>query len=711
MISREDRTTPSTAAFAFLCLLALLVGLTGWLFTSAIVSFVNPAGPDTVEYLLVARSAFELAPWTVGALAFLVAWQTVCACRLFRLSRWQDAFGWPSVAPLAPLLLLALPLGAVALLAAPLVRASPPWDLSVRRPPVVAPYGHRRTRGGCDGRTLRKNDGAARAPGHSVYATRLGAPDTGNPPGWRARILTEGSLRPGRGRRRAEVPYATSRTGTRGRGTDIDNLVPIQKLPVDYQPQPLRNFRHAAEAISTIAADLASDARRLAGLPAPPRPGPAVAHGDAFVQGKRGGVYQVHNPGLSLLLFPGYFLDRFALNWTSHSFAQGPAHLYATSVALLSMYLLWGVALYRFLTSQTNNRPLSFAVACTALLSLPATAFAYQYYPEVAGGLLLAVVARYVAFTNDARFWPAFEYGALAGYLPWLHVRFGYAAIVAGTLMAVGRMRSSRQAVLGFWTGVLLPIGALCLYSYHITGSLLPFKVWEVMLAVDPSTHVVHPAVARRFVGLWLDVDSGLVSHAPVYALALSGLWPLWRRSRRLTGIRGAFRRASRAPISRVQLARQRHDTFANCHRGCAAARDPAGGSRPALPAVAMVSRHMRRARGNLHRQRLVVQPTFRPRPAGARGTNDRRVAEPPGFPAPRHSGLADKSTRALLDCRHSDRSPLAGNPLGAGHHAMVMVERDGDGSHRHRVRRFGDWRVDRRAASYSFPRRLPRGT
>ena len=145
------------------------------------------------------------------------------------------------------------------------------------------------------------------------------------------------------------------------------------------------------------------------------------------------------------------------------------------------------------------------------------------------------LVGRYVAIPTNGRFWPAFGYGVLAGYLPWLHVRFGYAAIVAGTLMTVGRTRSARHAVVGFWMGVAFPLGALGLYSYYLTGSLLPFKVWELMLAAEPATHVVHPAAARRFVGLWLDVDWGLVPHAPVYLLALAGMWPLWERSRRMT--------------------------------------------------------------------------------------------------------------------------------------------------------------------------------
>ncbi len=523
----------SVAGGAWLCLLALLLGSTGWLFTSVLVSFVDSSHANTVDYVLVGRSPFQLALWCLGALALLGAWLTVGARRLFRLSRWQDGFSWPLVRSLAPLLLLALPLGAVAMLATPLDRIAPPWiylfvDL---RWWLLAGIG------------ALLAAAAAKGPGR-LPGTRSRVSVFSGPLVWEfltiATLLAAAVLFSPKDRFDAAVVGDEPRyvryleNWYRGRGTDIDNLSPIQRLPVDYQPQILRNFRQAGEAMSTIAADLASDARRLAGLPAPPRPGPASSNGDAFVVGKRGGVYQVHNPGLSLLLFPGYFLDRFALTWTSHSFAQGPAHLYATNVVMLVLYLIWGWALFRLLSAHTGNHPLSFAVTCTALLSLPATAFAYQYYPEVAGGLLLAIVARFVIESTGARFWPAFGYGVLAGYLPWLHVRFGYAAIVVAALMTVGRMRSARHAVVGFASGVALPIGALCLYSYHLTGSLLPFKVWQLMLAVEPTTQAVHPAAVRRLVGLWLDINWGLVAHAPVYLLALAGMWPLWRRSRRM---------------------------------------------------------------------------------------------------------------------------------------------------------------------------------
>jgi hypothetical protein len=270
---------------------------------------------------------------------------------------------------------------------------------------------------------------------------------------------------------------------------------------------------------------------------------------------------------------------------------------------------------------------------------------------------------------------------AARGVPPWLHVRFGYAAVVVGTLMTVGRMRSARHAVAGFSSGIALSIGALCLYSYHVTGSLLPSKVWELMRAAEPATQAIHPAAMRRLVGLWLDINWELVAHAPVYLLALAGMWPLWRRT-------APDRDGDRA-----------------------VARDSVGRGRPALSPVAMVPRHVRRARGNLHRQRPVVQQPLPPRPTGAGRADDRRLAESPGLPPSRHARLVEQSPRALLDVGHTCRPALARHARGtrAGRHPVVLGERDGDGSPRRRGGQFRDWRVERRAPSRPFPGRLLR--
>jgi hypothetical protein len=524
----------SITAGAWLCLLAFLSGTTSWLFASAFVSFVDPAGSRPVDYLLVARPTFELALRSFAALGLICLWQVGCARRLFGLPRWQDALVWPAVGSLAPLLLLILPAAALALVAPPFATISSRAGAAIA-PPWIYLFIDMRwwlVAGICvlvaqsTAERVRATQPRFSLPSGSLFwelllvATLLGAAFAFSPKNRFDPAVV--------GDEPKYVRYLEN--WYRGGGTNIEGMIPIQQLPIDYQPRVFSALGHVGQALAMIVADLSADARRILGLPAPPRPGAASSTGDAFVEGKRGGIYQVHNPGLSLLLLPGYFIDRFALTWASHSFAQGPSHLYATNIAMLSLYLLWGVGLFRLLAAHTQNKFLAYVVTGVALLSLPATAFSYQYYPEVAAGLLIVLVGRYVTLT-DARGWPAFGFGVLAGFLPWLHVRFGYVSILAAALIAA---RSAPRSVVAFLIGAGVSLGTLCLYSYHITGSLLPFKVWSLMMAAEPTLQAVHPSVVRRLVGLWLDFNWGLLPHAPVYLLAMAGMWPLWQRNRML---------------------------------------------------------------------------------------------------------------------------------------------------------------------------------
>ena len=173
----------------------------------------------------------------------------------------------------------------------------------------------------------------------------------------------------------------------------------------------------------------------------------------------------------------------------SHSFAQGPAHLYATNVVML------------------------VAVSALGLRALPAALRTYRQPPTFIRGhlhgapqpaghrLRLSGTIRRSqedsfssssldssSMPTGARFWPAFGYGVLAGYLPWLHVRFGYAAIVAGRLMTVGRMRSARRAVVGFCESALRSrsVRSACT-AITSPGASFRSRYGQLMLAAEPD--------------------------------------------------------------------------------------------------------------------------------------------------------------------------------------------------------------------------------
>lgn len=98
-----------------------------------------------------------------------------------------------------------------------------------------------------------------------------------------------------------------------GRGFEIGGISSIAALPPDMAPRVTDDVRSAMT-------ETAKDVRRLGGAAGAALKGDwsrvsnrARYAGAWFVEGKYGGLYQVHTPGLSFLLFPGYALDRYLL--------------------------------------------------------------------------------------------------------------------------------------------------------------------------------------------------------------------------------------------------------------------------------------------------------------------------------------------------------------------------------------------------------------
>jgi hypothetical protein len=316
----------------------------------------------------------------------------------------------------------------------------------------------------------------------------------------------------------------------RGRGMDVADLGAIADLPPHSSSNVAGNVRLLGSALARVASDMESDVRRLLGRPARPRPGPSKSLGGWFVQGKRGGQYQVHPPGISALLFPGYFVDR-AISRTQAWHPQFPSNLYFTNLTVLILYLLWAVATLRLLWTYTGRVLISWLLTAVVFMSLPVSAFAYQYYPEVAAGLGVALLARYALLSTDVRARPAAAYGVLTGFLPWLHLRFLPLTLGAVVAVALTR-RGSRWAIAAFLAGLAPPLVALSVFDYHVTGSLMPWALYA--LTTDASLFSAARAW-RDLPALWLDRTWGLVAHSPIYLFTIPGFWWSWRRNKPIT--------------------------------------------------------------------------------------------------------------------------------------------------------------------------------
>jgi hypothetical protein len=514
---------------SFFIVLAVLVALNAWVFAGDLAPVVESTVPD---YVFLSPPVGQLTLSALLSILLLTVLHVAVVCRIDDVVSWHNLFEWRRVSYLSPLLLLVLPLLTVAALGSPLRSYATPWlflfiDLQGWFFLAVAVL---------QGRSIRVLTGHERIwwiprrfarlatwSGLNIWLEMTLAASLAG-----AALIASPSDRFSSWVTGDEPKYLRfMENWYRGQGLDISNFPPIQELP-DDEPHLVRNLRHVWSGLSALKRDLSSDARHLIAFRAlPARPGP-TGHVGWFIDGKNGGLYQVHNPGISFLLLPGYVIDRYFLNWTSEGHPQFPTHLYATNGTQLILYVLWGVALFRLIFAYTGNPWLSWLLAWLAMVSLPATAFSYQYYPEVAAGLVLTLLAVHLSSPDTAtpRAPAALLYGFISGGLAWLHLRFGLAAVVAGVWYSFVHRHSSRTLI-WYWLAFAAPLVTLALYDYHITGNLLPWTLYD---AIPDNPGLSMSRAIHDSPGFWFDRTSGLCALAPIYLVAAPGLLPFLRQ-------------------------------------------------------------------------------------------------------------------------------------------------------------------------------------
>src|SRR5262249_40473009 len=140
-----------------------------------------------------------------------------------------------------------------------------------------------------------------------------------------------------------------------------------------------------------------------------------------FVTGIHGGLYQVHQPGLSLVLLPGYVLDRYLLVADTTGDGWFPAAFPMTTAMMVVTYAACAVPLFQLLRSGLGSELLAVLWAALGMMTLPMAAFPFQFYPELPPLFVILVLTRYVWFEPDSSGAAAILTGAMAGCLPWFH--------------------------------------------------------------------------------------------------------------------------------------------------------------------------------------------------------------------------------------------------------------------------------------------------
>jgi hypothetical protein len=509
--------------------MAAALSLTAFLAMARSVVAPVTTGPSGLEYLFLAPTLIELLLVAAGAVALtlaLRAWAIGMAARhgdvaAARTGRWM-----------APLGLLALSLAPLAVFLPGLARAGSPfvfigydlrfWILTAAllltaRELDRVLHGHLSARL----RPVRRWSGAARllAWDAGIFVVLIAWP-----------VLTMATMRFSGDVHGDEPKYLRyAESWYQGNGFDLTPKGRISDMPLDGPSRITRNFALLGGALVEEAAALAGDLREFARSPMSFRWNRAQGGDNWFLRGKNGGLYQVHTPGVSAVMFPAYVLDRHLLDLKAGYQGEVPANIFMVNVTLLLVYAVWGVVLFRLLRRLFGSDRFAAALAVLAMITLPVTSFAFQLYPETSAGLALTGVLIFLLFPRaDGTAWRALAFGLLCGFLPWAHIRLSLLSLVVvayALLPRAGEWRQ-RRAFVGGWA---LMVALMCAYAYRLTGSPMPNAMFAAEGTADPFDASL---IAPYFVGYMVDRIWGILPHVPVYLLAFLGLGPLWRANR-----------------------------------------------------------------------------------------------------------------------------------------------------------------------------------
>ena len=311
-----------------------------------------------------------------------------------------------------------------------------------------------------------------------------------------------------------------------GHGLDISSLTLVRDQPLDARPALLQNGALLLSVIPQEIGTFTKDLRNFAGDPSSFQWNRAGGY-NGFVRGIHGGLYQEHSAGLSAVLFPGYFVDRYLLNADSSADGKWPADLTMTKLMMLLTYGVCSVVLFRLLRNALGSESLAGIWAAAAMLTLPTTAFAFQLYPELPALLIILAVTNELLFAGRSRLLAAAVAGTATGALAWFHVRFlpiSLCLAAVALFAETGRARWVFQATFGFL------VFSVMMFNYHVTGSWWPAALWEAN-GIGVTSNIM--GFALNFIGYAFDRRWGLLPHSLLLVGALPGLLVLGRESRR----------------------------------------------------------------------------------------------------------------------------------------------------------------------------------
>jgi hypothetical protein len=233
-----------------------------------------------------------------------------------------------------------------------------------------------------------------------------------------------------------------------------------------------------------------------------------------LVRALGGEIYSIHAPGVSVIVLPAFAVAGYAG---------------AVVMIVLIAALTWRLA-FRVSGGDAGS---AWVGVAAVFLTTPYFFHTFAIYPEVIGGLCV-LAGTWLLFEladgRDVSGRVLIAAGAGLAILPWLHSRFAVLAGILGVLI-VARLANRARSLADVSRFLSVPaIAGLAWFAffYVIWGSASPMAPY----GADTSTSASY--IVRGLIGLLFDQQFGVVSTAPIYAVAAFGWMILLRRQPRL---------------------------------------------------------------------------------------------------------------------------------------------------------------------------------
>ncbi len=237
--------------------------------------------------------------------------------------------------------------------------------------------------------------------------------------------------------------------------------------------------------------------------------GPLAPH--YRVRGKHGEIFSLHAVGLSVLVLPVYALGGYP----------------AVSFFMALICALLAREVRELVLTVFHDRQLAEGVGWIVALSPPLIHYSGLVFTEVPAALLLAVALRRAVTDGEWTAREALVAGLALAACPWLNVRYA-----APALLVLAASLTLRRGSIARWLTLVAPLvvsaAGLMLYHRALYGFFDPRRVYGRRPEFSFQT------LPEGLAGLLLDQEFGLLIYAPVFALALPGLFALARTRWRL---------------------------------------------------------------------------------------------------------------------------------------------------------------------------------